>query len=121
MKIDNSWIIEKDWSKFRGTPLQKQILMQKSKLLTRKKKYIRQLQMFYKIFDNPKGQKLLDVGCGYGFYLLEFANLGMEVTGIDFDKDHISMLNNLKDYFQLKLKANSGDACELPMAMRRLI
>ncbi len=36
---------------------------------------------------NPKGLKLLDVGCGTGGFLLEAEKLGYQVTGVDFDRE----------------------------------
>lgn len=39
--------------------------------------------------QNPKGLKLLDVGCGTGGFLIEAQKLGYTVTGVDFDPEQI--------------------------------
>lgn len=38
---------------------------------------------------NPKGLKLLDVGCGTGGFLLEARKFGYDVIGVDFDEEQI--------------------------------
>lgn len=41
--------------------------------------------------ENPKGLKLLDVGCGTGGFLIEAEKLGYKVTGVDFDDEQIKI------------------------------
>ncbi len=40
------------------------------------------------------GRRLIDFGCGPGLYCKEFANLGFEVTGVDFSKSSITHARN---------------------------
>lgn len=41
--------------------------------------------------QNPKGLRLLDVGCGTGGFLLQAEKLGYKVTGVDFDEEQINV------------------------------
>src|SRR5262245_66648769 len=45
-------------------------------------RYLETLLGFLRRFGKP-GTRLLDVGCGPGYYSLEFARAGYHVTGID--------------------------------------
>lgn len=51
------------------------------------------LEKNYTIYDEiiPKKNKILDIGCGYGFlaYMLSFTSREREITGIDYDEDKI--------------------------------
>lgn len=38
----------------------------------------------------PKGAKMLDAGCGYGFHAVRLARRGFDVTGIDFSESALS-------------------------------
>ncbi len=52
------------------------------------------LEKDYKLFNEllPAEGKILDIGCGYGFmaYMLNFAQAGRKITGIDYDEDKIA-------------------------------
>ncbi len=42
-------------------------------------------------FKDPKGKKLLDLGCGTGEFLVVMQNLGYEVEGVDFNKKAVNI------------------------------
>ena len=46
-----------------------------------------------------KGKKLLEVGCGWGFDLIQFAKSGAEVTGIDLSDKSLELA---KKYFETR-------------------
>lgn len=53
------------------------------------------------------GEDLLDVGCGTGIFLKESQRLGYKVTGIDFDRENISIAQEhfgLRDVFSVTLE-----------------
>lgn len=64
------------------------------------------------------GSKVLDIGSGRGFFAKHLAEMGFEVTGIDFEKDIIEKANeNVKDWgLENKLKFIEADALTLPFA-----
>lgn len=43
---------------------------------------------------NPRGKKLLDLGCGGGEFLIIMQNLGYQVSGVDFSENAINFLKN---------------------------
>jgi len=56
------------------------------------------LENNYELFDSliPNKAKIYDIGCGYGFlsYMLHFVSEDRQITGIDYDKEKISVANN---------------------------
>ncbi len=44
-----------------------------------------------RLVDPQKGEKILDLACGTGFFSREFAAVGAQVTGIDISKELISI------------------------------
>jgi 2-polyprenyl-3-methyl-5-hydroxy-6-metoxy-1,4-benzoquinol methylase len=54
------------------------------------------LESDYTSFLFAPGERLLDLGCGSGWLSLHFANLGMEVLGIDVSKEQIKEARALK-------------------------
>lgn len=79
-------------------------------LLRRRKKAL-------EIAGNIKGQKILDVGCGSGVFMMEFIKRGATVIGIDYSQ---KMLDLAKKEFQKykipknKYKLIKADAKKLP-------
>lgn len=58
-----------------------------------------------------KGEKILDIGCGPGFYSRHLVNSGSKVTAIDFSKDYIKQA---KSYVGNKANFIVADASSLP-------
>lgn len=58
-----------------------------------------------------KGERVLDVGCGPGFYTRYLVNSGCQVTAIDFSKEYIKQA---KSYVGNKAKFIVADATSLP-------
>jgi len=56
---------------------------------------------FIKLFKNKnnQGKKLLDIGCGTGEFLNAAKNLGLDVFGVDFDRNAIK---SAKSFYNLK-------------------
>jgi SAM-dependent methyltransferase len=46
-------------------------------------------------YKNPKGKKILDLGCGTGEFLFVVKNLGYEAYGVDFNEKAINIAKNL--------------------------
>lgn len=43
----------------------------------------------------PQNGRVLDVGCGHGFFLMAAGSAGLEATGIDIDEDAVAYGNNV--------------------------
>lgn len=61
-----------------------------------------------------KGKKVLEVGCGMGVDLLEFAKNGARVTGIDLVDNHLKLASRLFALNKLEAKLLNADAEDLP-------
>ena len=59
-----------------------------------------------------KEDKILEVGCATGRYALHYADLGYDVTGIDFVQANIDVLKS-KIKPGMKIRAEQGDAIDL--------
>lgn len=86
------------------------------------------------------GSRILDLGCGPGFYCQNFAERGMEVTGVDISSDSLGYAEEIahcsgleityldRDYLELQLEENFdliimvyGDICALGPEDRDLL
>jgi ubiquinone/menaquinone biosynthesis C-methylase UbiE len=62
-------------------------------------------------FENHRGQDVLEVGCGTGCDLLQFARNGANATGVDVTQRHIDLAQKrVGDIANVQY----GSACELP-------
>lgn len=76
-------------------------------LKRRAKKIIRGL-------DLKEGDKIIDVGCGDGFYLYLLSNLPIKLDLVGFDYDQTVLTNARKNLGSKKIKLVSGTATEMP-------
>ncbi len=52
------------------------------------------------------GQRLLDFGCGTGFYSIIFAKIGFDVFGFDISPNNIAIANDCAEKYELSEKCN---------------
>jgi ubiquinone/menaquinone biosynthesis C-methylase UbiE len=67
-------------------------------------------------FDNFKGKKVLEIGCGLGTDLLQFARGGADVTGVDLTPASIDLVKKRFAMYGLPARAQVGDAERLPFS-----
>jgi ubiquinone/menaquinone biosynthesis C-methylase UbiE len=67
-------------------------------------------------FDDFKGKKLLEIGCGLGTDLLQFARGGADVTGIDLTPVSIELVKKRFALYGLAVRAQVADAEHLPFS-----
>ena len=93
-----------------------------NKLLTSENSYQKELILpkLLKLMQIQKGEKILDLACGQGFFTNQFQNAGAEVTGVDISPELIQIArnNSPKDiHFFVSaadaFKVESGDGREL--------
>jgi len=65
-------------------------------------------------FNNFKGKKLLEIGCGLGTDLLQFARGDAFVTGLDLAPMSVQLLKNRFALYGYKVDARVNDAENLP-------
>jgi len=66
------------------------------------------------LLEVDKETKLLDVGCAFGFHLMEFASLGCNCVGLEITKEFAMIAKIVADRFGLDIELVIGDACNLP-------
>jgi ubiquinone/menaquinone biosynthesis C-methylase UbiE len=67
-------------------------------------------------FDKHKGERLLEIGCGLGTDLLQFARGGAIVTGVDLTEKSIDLVRKRFAVYNLAGEAMTADAEHLPFA-----
>lgn len=67
-------------------------------------------------FERYRGKKLLEVGCGLGTDLLQFARGGAIVTGVDLSSTSIDLVRKRFALYGLPVDAQPADAENLPFA-----
>lgn len=65
-------------------------------------------------FDGFKGKRLLEIGCGLGTDLLQFARGGAIVTGVDLTPASIELVKRRFNLYGLAVDARVADAEKLP-------
>lgn len=93
-----------DFSKMYGTTDHSYLLQLKDtdrlnfdKALSRYNHQNYQLYFLKKFYAQGKGKKLLDIGCGSGFYMYHATKLGYECTGIEFNETFCNLLSQKTD------------------------
>ena len=67
-------------------------------------------------YENARGLTVLDVGCGQGIDLVQYASAGASVTGIDLTPRHAELARSHLDALGLAGEVVNGDAEALPFA-----
>ena len=67
-------------------------------------------------FDQYKGKRIMDIGCGYGWFVKEFAKNGGVVTGIDLSPAAVELTKKMLTYYKLTAEIREANAEELPFA-----
>jgi ubiquinone/menaquinone biosynthesis C-methylase UbiE len=67
-------------------------------------------------YRGAAGLKVLDVGCGQGIDLIEYARAGAEVTGVDLTQRHVELAREHVEAMGLAAEILQGDAEHLPFA-----
>jgi ubiquinone/menaquinone biosynthesis C-methylase UbiE len=72
------------------------------------KKYLNESELLD--YNKFKGKKLLEIGCGWGFDLIQFAKGGAEVTGIDLSENSIKLAKKYFESRNVKAILQTGNA-----------
>lgn len=64
--------------------------------------------------DLKEGDKIIDIGCGDGFYLYLLSKLSVKISLVGFDYDQIVLTNARKNLGSKKIKLIRGSATDMP-------
>jgi len=64
-------------------------------------------------FDKHKGEKVLDIGCGYGWLVKNFAKGDADITGVDIAPNSVELTKKWLDFLGLKAEVKVCNAEEL--------
>ena len=111
-------IVEREWPHVHGSPKGAVLLRRLQKARSALKSWTREVEMFDSILRRYIGSQaaVLEVACGTGFTLLELAQRGFRVTGLEFDPELCRLTEVGAKHFGLKAESVAGDACRLPFA-----
>ncbi|MCK4973211.1 MAG: class I SAM-dependent methyltransferase, partial [Candidatus Heimdallarchaeota archaeon] len=70
---------------------------------------------FWKILDNVQGLKVLDAGCGNGYFARKLAKKGANVYGVDFSERFIEYCKKREEEEQLGCKYSQASLTDLTM------
>ena len=79
-----------------------------------KKNYVHRYKLIESESKKYKGGKLLEVGCGAGWELIEWVRHGMNATGIDLSPGAIELAKRNFEYNKLEADIRNANAEELP-------
>lgn len=65
-------------------------------------------------FDKHKGEKVLDIGCGPGWLVRNYAENGAEITAVDISNSAVDLTKKMLEIYQLKGNIIKANAEELP-------
>jgi len=74
----------------------------------------REVDFIERVLELKKGMKVLDVGCGQGRHVIEFATRGHDVTGFDYSEYLLSVARKRAEHIGIPVKFVQGDMREIP-------
>lgn len=66
-------------------------------------------------FDKHKGEKVLDIGCGNGWLVVNFARRGAQIYGVDLTDQAIALTRKRLAFENLSAELHTGNAEDLPL------
>lgn len=65
-------------------------------------------------FDKHQGEKVLDIGCGPGWLVRQFAENNADIYAVDIAEVAVGLTNKMLELYDLKAKVQKGNAESLP-------
>jgi ubiquinone/menaquinone biosynthesis C-methylase UbiE len=110
--------VQRDWPLDAASPKGAVLARRLAKARARPVLWKREVDMLVKMIGDRAGQAaaVLEVACGTGLTLLELADRGFRVTGLEFDPELCRLTDRAAKHFSLDAHSVAGDACKLPFA-----
>lgn len=100
------------------TPILKEPWLKKKWKMARKRissrNYAKYIEMLLAIINLRKDMKILDVGCGFGTEIIEFANLGANCVGLEVVETYAKVITVVGKEFKIEVRGDFDDGCDLP-------
>jgi len=74
----------------------------------------RETEAIIRMLQIEKGEKILDLACGFGRHSVKLAQRGFEVTGYDLSESFLKRAQELANSIGVKLELKRGDMREIP-------
>lgn len=107
-------LITRDWPLIDGNPKNHILQQRREGALKKLNHYGQSLDVMMHLIVHEEQANILDVACGTGFRVLELANQGYMVTGLEIDPNLCQLTNQAAVNFGLKARSICGDACRIP-------
>ena len=78
------------------------------------REYANDIQMWLSVINLRKDMRILDVGCGFGIEIIEFANLGADCVGLEIVETYAKAITAVGKKFKIKVRGDFSDGCDLP-------
>ncbi len=76
--------------------------------------YRNQIAANVRLLNIKNRDRVLDVGCAFGFDIMEMSALGFECYGIEITQEFVAIAETLNKHFNAGVHVSIGDACSLP-------
>jgi SAM-dependent methyltransferase len=111
-------VVQRDWPIDATSPKGEVLSRRLAKARARPVHWQREVDMLASKIGDHVGPRaaVLEVACGTGLTLLELAQRGCRVMGLEFDPELCRLTDNAAKHFSLDACTVAGDACKLPFA-----
>ncbi len=104
------------WPTFSGNPKEHVLIRRKKAALRNLDSFKKHAAMYHELVSRCKtsSPKVLEVASGTGFYSMELASRGIDVTALEIDPNLTEITDGIAKNLNISLRGVTGDACSIP-------